>query len=155
TPRTDIEMTDIKIWQFGTRWSALRDNKVVPEGDRQEVSHPDPTVLQDRRPQQGGDVATSILAQAYLWSYIFLMLQVRPAGDDLLVIDLWRVPANFSIVCYLAVLLFYYIYLHAYYRLIWEKYYALIEEDHNDKDYFFKYSLFMSLFGMSAMFLSP
>lgn len=155
----------IPISDFGTRWLALKDPDIHLE-DHMIIPLPPDDLVQER-----GGVADVFRLLAGAVSAVFLALFLRLISQinrSVIFHDIISDADNLSLVCYLATLIVYAIYLGVYYRVIWSAYYGLhgslyvIRADRrtsgrgpNDNHYFVHYALFLTIFSVGAMLLYP
>jgi hypothetical protein len=143
----------IPIWRFGTRWINLKDYSFHPDAN---VAIAEPSERNARRRSWllAQDAASTTLIGANLTVLIALVTFLH-VDKKTLFLDLIRWADNFSIICYMVILMFFSIYLGMYYRVIWSRYFGLNEERPNDTNYFLHYAFFLACFSIVSMFLYP
>ena len=146
-------MPKFPIWKFGTRWAALVDYRFSPEENRPIPAVASPPSSANSSSSARDAAANSLIAaDVAVLAVLVFRLHVTKAAPF---VDLFRMPENFAVICYLFVLGLYSIYLGMYYRVIWSQYYGLSEERPSDSGYFLYYSFFIAVVSIIGMFLYP
>jgi hypothetical protein len=152
--RPSVSEAELPIWKFGTRWDVLREYGFAPSSNVP-VPAPDREKAYSQVSRSLDPISTLMPSTLLVVSIALLSLQ-RNAEEGLSFwAALFGTPEGISIVCYLASLISFFWYGAQYYRLIWNDYFALSEEDRNDASFFIGYAFLVAVISIVGMFVNP